>query len=94
LAELIAVLTSTVAVFVTALSYLILARVLVQVFSDEESKTYQFCYALTEPVVAPVRSVLSRIDALSESPLDFSYLATFILLSIVRLMLPTITHYL
>jgi len=92
LAELIAIITSTVAGFVTALSYLILARVLIQLFSSDESKAYEFCFAVTEPVVSPVRNALSKIDALSESPLDFSYIATFMLLSITRLMLPSVAQ--
>lgn len=90
MAELIVILTSTVAVFVTALSYLILARVLLQFFTSEESAVFQFCYAVTEPVVSPVRKALQRIDTLADSPMDFSYLTTFILLTIIRFFLPPI----
>lgn len=89
--EMIIVLTSTVAVFVTALSYLILARVLLQFFASEESKVFEFCYAVTEPVISPVRAALSRISSLADSPMDFSYLATFILLTIIKMMLPPVT---
>jgi uncharacterized protein YggT (Ycf19 family) len=92
LIELIAITTTTVAVFITALSYLILARVILQIFASEESTALEFCYAVTEPVVSPVRNALSKIGSLADSPLDFSYVATFILLSITRLMLPSVTE--
>lgn len=90
MAELIVISTSTVAVFVTALSYMILARVLLQFFVSEESVALEFCYAVTEPVVSPVRNALARIDSLADSPMDFSFLATFMLLTIIRMMLPSV----
>ncbi|PKM63398.1 MAG: hypothetical protein CVU97_00215 [Firmicutes bacterium HGW-Firmicutes-21] len=92
LVELLVITTTTVAVFVTALSYLILARVILQLFASDESPVFEFCYAVTEPVVSTVRSALSRVGSLADSPLDLSYVATFILLTIMRLMLPSITE--
>lgn len=94
MSEIIVISTTTVAVFVTALSYLILARVILQIFASEESPMLMFCYAVTEPVVYPVRTALSRIGSLADSPLDLSYVATFILLTIIRVMLPSVTSFL
>lgn len=94
LTEFILILSSTVAVFITALSYMILARVLLQFFGTDESKMYQFCYAVTEPVVSPVRDALSHFEYLEDIPVDFSYLATFMLLTFVRLILPPVTNFL
>ena len=90
--EIIVILSSTVAVFITALSYLLLARVLLQFFASDESPAFQFCYAVTEPLVSPVRDALSKIDSLADSPMDFSYLATFIILTLVRLILPPVSN--
>lgn len=92
--ELILILSSTVAVFITALSYMIVARVLLQFFATDDSKMYQFCYAVTEPVVSPIRDALSHFDYLEDIPVDFSYLATFMLLTIVRMILPPLSNFL
>lgn len=92
--ELILILSSTVAVFITALTYLILARVLLQLFVSDDSKAFQFCYAVTEPVLSPVRDALSHIDVLADSPVDFSAFVTIILLTLVRIFLPPISNFL
>jgi len=69
---------------------LLLARALWGFFADEdgESRFYLFCYAITEPVVLPVRSLLARIPILEESPIDFSFMATCLIISIVQSALP------
>lgn len=69
-----------------------LARVFLQLFASEESKAFGFCYAVTEPLISSVRNALGQINTLADSPLDFSYLATFILLTIMRVMLPPIAN--
>jgi uncharacterized protein YggT (Ycf19 family) len=83
-----------VAVFITALSYLILARILLQLFVSDESRAFQFCYAVTEPVLSPVRDALSRFDALADSPVDFSAFVTIILLTLVKIFLPPLSNFL
>ncbi len=92
--EVILILSSTVAVFITALSYLILARILLQLFVSDESRAFQFCYAVTEPVLSPVRDALSRFDALADSPVDFSAFVTIILLTLVKIFLPPLSNFL
>ncbi len=82
--------SNTVYLFVGALMWLLLARALLGCFADEEepSPALIFCTVVTEPVVSPVRNVLSRIPALEESPIDFTLMATSLILIIVRLALP------
>lgn len=74
--------------FLDALMLLLLARVLMSFFTDEESRFYNFCYAITEPVVAPVRNLLSLVPALEDSPIDFSYMATSLIVILVQHALP------
>lgn len=88
--QLIAIMTSTVAVFITALSYMIVFRVIFQLFLAEDSKVLEFCYAVTEPVVSPVRNALSRFGSSEDNPVDFSYIATFLILLVVQLLLPPV----
>ncbi len=48
------------------------------------SKFGTMLYALTEPMVAPVRNQLQKIPALRQMPIDFSVLIVFLLLSFLQ----------
>ncbi len=86
--ELFFILSRSVTLFLTAITWLLLIRVLIDFFSDEESLLLSFCCAVTEPIVAPVRGLLSRIPALEDSPIDFSFVATTFIIMIVQFALP------
>ena len=48
-----------------------------------------FLYAVTETVIAPVRFLLERFRVVRESPIDLSFFATFLLLSLMQIILQT-----
>lgn len=85
-----AIICQSVYLFLGALMWLLVARVLLGFFADgeEPSPALTFCTVVTEPVVYPVRNFLSRIPALQESPIDFTFMATSLILILVRLALP------
>lgn len=62
-------------------------------FVMEDSTVMVVLSHITNPVVLPVRAVLSRIPALQRIPIDLSFLAAFILLSLVMTALPPISFY-
>jgi uncharacterized protein YggT (Ycf19 family) len=64
-----------------------LIRAILSIFGSEESRLLVICYAISEPVVAPVRSLMDRIPGVREVGIDFSFMATYLLLEIVRLLL-------
>lgn len=82
------IVSQTVYHFLGAMMWLLLARALLGIFADEESPIFVFCSVVTEPVVAPVRGLLSRISALEDSPIDFSFMATCMLIILVQSALP------
>ncbi len=87
--ELFFIVSQSVNAFLSLFVFLLLARVLWGFFSEEEeSRVYFFLYAITEPVVSPVRNLLARIPFFQESPIDFSFMATCLLISIVLTALP------
>ena len=43
-----------------------------------------FIYSVTEPVLAPIRSVLHSIPFFRNFPLDFSVLIAFLLIDVIR----------
>ncbi|MBR5859482.1 MAG: YggT family protein [Clostridia bacterium] len=88
MATLFFILSRAVNAFLTVFVFMLLARVLWSFFADEESRFYLFLYAITEPVVTPVRAVLARIPFLAESPIDFSFMATCLIITLVQSALP------
>ena len=44
----------------------------------------EFLYAVTEPILAPIRKVLQQIPFLQGLPIDFSVLVAFLLIDILR----------
>lgn len=92
--NLILIFCGTVVVLVMALMTLIVVRSLYQfAVSDvyeEGGMFYSFLYATTEPVISPVRSVLSRTKLFDSLPIDLSSIFTWILLMLVRMILTSI----
>jgi len=73
--------------FMEVLGYAMLIRAVLSILGFEESKLMVVCYAVSEPVVAPVRNMLDRVTGLRETGIDFSFMVTFLLLEIVRILL-------
>ena len=44
----------------------------------------EFLYAVTEPLLAPIRQVLWKIPFLQGIPIDFSVLVAYILIDVIR----------
>ena len=84
------VVTKLVSVFLGAEQLLMMFRA---VFSwlpvDEDSDISNFLFAMTEPVIYPVRMLLDRFEGLDEFPIDLSFIISFMLLSLVQILLPT-----
>ena len=47
-------------------------------------KIYGYIYALTEPVLAPVRKLLMKIPFFASIPVDFSPIAMFFILGLLQ----------
>ena len=66
-------------------------RMIMSLFGfDEEGGLGTFLAFLTEPVILPVRILLSRIRALEGLPIDLSFMLTYILISFITYSLPII----
>lgn len=86
--QLVFILMSSVQAFISALMFLLFLRTIIGFFSEEETGFYVFCCVVTEPVVHPVRLLLARIPGLEDSPIDFSFMATYLVLLLVQSALP------
>ncbi|MCB5264934.1 MAG: YggT family protein [Candidatus Cloacimonetes bacterium] len=65
--------------------YVILARVIASwVIQDPNSQIFRFLYAVTEPILGPIRNIMPNMG------LDFSPIVAYLLLNILRKILISI----
>ena len=66
-------------------------RALLPIFVDvEESRVFLFVLVITEPFVIPVRFLLYKLNIGQDSPVDWSFFATYLILSVLTMFLPVI----
>lgn len=83
------ILMKTVSLLLSAMQLLMMLRAVISWLPvDEDSNIVNFLYAMTEPLIVPIRSLISRFEGLDDLPIDISFFIAFMLLSIVRILLP------
>ena len=82
-------LASMVEVFLCLLSLAIVLRVLLPLLGFEEGVLLGLCIMFSEPVVAPVRALLSKSEFFQSSPMDFSYTVTILIILVINIFMPT-----
>ncbi|MBO7304168.1 MAG: YggT family protein [Clostridia bacterium] len=76
-------------ILIEAVSLAMMVRMIIPFFKNpEESRLYLFTSLLTEPFIAPVRFLMVKFNLLQDSPIDWSFTITYILLAMVSGMLP------
>ena len=81
-------LSAIVHILLSVLELCMFARMILSFFPpEEESKIEIFLYAVTEPLIIPVRAVLNRFEAIASLPLDISFFVTALLLSFLQILL-------
>ena len=73
--------------FLSALQTAMFIRAILSWFMIDGGRLINFLYAITEPFIAPVRAFLVKRNWLQGSPIDFSFMITFLLLSIISIFL-------
>ena len=72
-------------------SYAMAARMILPVFVEPDgSVIYAFTCILSEPIVAPVRYILSLFGVGENSPMDFSLPIAYLLIFVLRLIMPSV----
>lgn len=54
---------------------------------QEDSPVQRFLFCATEPLIIPIRNLLSRSERLSALPIDLSFLFAYIILSILAILI-------
>lgn len=69
---------------IEVIDFAILIRVLLSwIPVDEEGRLEAFLFAITEPVILPMRILLDRFESMKTIPIDIPLLLTAILLSVL-----------
>ena len=79
----------TVTVFLLVLQLAMLARAIRSWFPIE-NRLVDLVYAITEPIVYPFRWLFERLNWFQGFPLDMSFLAAYLTVSIVLVLLPAL----
>lgn len=82
------ILTGTVSIYLTVLMLCMFARAISSWFPvNDDSPVIRFLYAITEPVIYPVRAVLGRSELVQSIPIDVPFFVTMIIIYLLYLML-------
>ena len=81
------VLVNFVLIFIEVLTFAMLIRAVMSWFTDGEGKFARFLYVLTETVILPVRKLLVKMNWLQNSPIDFSFTITYLILILIEILL-------
>ena len=49
---------------------------------DDDNKIAQFLFMITEPIVYPIRQIMTKFDFFSNMPIDMSFMVAMIILMI------------
>jgi len=73
--------------FLEVVSYILIARILLSWFPQiRNSRFYQILLQLTEPLLLPVRNLLSRTK-LAEIPFDISVIIVYLIIMILQMVI-------
>ena len=85
-------LASTVQIALAVIYWSMLLEAVLSWFLPEDAMILGILSVITAPVVLPVRAILSRIPAVQGLPLDLSFFVAFLLLGLIRGLLPAIGY--
>ena len=76
-------------VLLDAVTLCMMARMIVSIFNPEENGKFSiFLVCVTEPFIIPIRFLLAKLNILQGSPIDWSFTITYLVLMVVRFVLP------
>lgn len=78
----------TVSAYISFTYLALVLRVIMGMFSDGGGVFASFVFAVTEPILLPIRKKLDRIEAFQNLPMDISVLVAMIIFTLLTLFLP------
>ena len=81
------ILRTTVQLVIMALQAAMFVRAILSWFPVGDNKFTEFLYAVTEPVVYPVRLLFEKMNWFQNLPIDVSFFVAYLLLSFLGILL-------
>ena len=89
--EFLFIFAKTVSVIIELVTIAMMLRAVLPFFLNvEESRFYALTYCISEPFVAPVRYFMVKMNWGQNSPIDWSFFVTYLLLWLLQSFLPVI----
>ena len=83
-------LAKTVDISLSLISWAMIGRMLLPLFTGEDGRLYAFCYAVTEPIVIPFRYLMVKLNIGQGLPIDLSFTFAYLVIIIIDMFLPVI----
>ena len=84
------ILVQFIIVFIDVITIAMCIRAVLSWFYDGDGAFVRLLYFITEPAILPVRKLLVKMNWLQNSPMDFSFLLTYIALFIIQALLSSL----
>ena len=85
------IIAKSVQLLLLLVSLAMMIRALMPIFFDvEDSKIYLLSCFISEPLIAPVRLIMVKLNIGQNSPIDWAFFVTYIIVGIIESMLPVI----
>ena len=89
--EILYILAKTVSVILGVVSFAMLLRMLLPFFVNPmESRIYELVFFVTEPFITPVRAIMFKMNIGQDSPIDWAFSVSYIIIWLLRNILPAI----
>lgn len=89
--EILYILAKTVSITLDIVSVTMLLRMLLSFFVDPmENRLYAVTCFITEPFIMPVRALMFQFDIAQDSPIDWAFSITYMLIWLLGSILPAI----
>lgn len=82
------VIKNIVILFLTAVQFAMLLRAILSWFPIDSNKFTDFLSVVTEPFIQPVRMLFEKMGWFQNLPIDISFLASYMILSVILMFLP------
>ncbi len=81
----------TVQVLLSVVSLAMIVRMLLPIFTEpESSRIYAISCYISEPFILPVRFIMAKLNIGQNSPFDWSFFVTYLLIWLLEIFLPVV----
>ena len=82
---------SFIAAILNVVSLAMMARMIVSlIFGPTDSRLSIFLTCITEPFIMPIRFIMAKLNVLQNSPIDWSFTFSYLVIIFLRFVLPAI----